>query len=97
MFQPRKLVLPIFALLGLGLAACASAGGVESTPPVATAGLGSLSQPSLAPTGTVVVTPMAANPAPTAATVPEDQHATDPTTVDLASGRPTLVKFFAFW
>jgi hypothetical protein len=25
------------------------------------------------------------------------QFATDPSTVDLASGRPTLVKFFAFW
>lgn len=24
-------------------------------------------------------------------------HATDPTTVNLASGRPTLVEFFAFW
>jgi uncharacterized lipoprotein YajG len=26
-----------------------------------------------------------------------DQYATDPTTVNLAAGRPTLVKFFAFW
>jgi hypothetical protein len=25
------------------------------------------------------------------------QEATDPTTVNLASGKPTLVKFFAFW
>jgi hypothetical protein len=28
---------------------------------------------------------------------PGGQFATDPSTVDLASGRPTLVKFFAFW
>ena len=26
-----------------------------------------------------------------------DQYATDPSTVELAAGRPTLVKFFAFW
>jgi hypothetical protein len=24
-------------------------------------------------------------------------HATDPTTVNLASGKPTLLEFFAFW
>jgi hypothetical protein len=31
------------------------------------------------------------------ATVRLDQYATDPASVNLAAGRPTLVKFFAFW
>ena len=55
-----------------------------------------------------VVTPMVSAATP-ATTLPEisatstkavglgGQYATDPATVDLASGRPTLVKFFAFW
>ena len=34
---------------------------------------------------------------PTAATIRTELHATDPATVNLASGKPTLVEFFAFW
>jgi hypothetical protein len=37
------------------------------------------------------------NPTATIVVGPGGQFATDPSTVDLASGRPTLVKFFAFW
>jgi hypothetical protein len=38
-------------------------------------------------------------PAPPTETrqVVTEQYATDPATVNLAAGRPTLVKFFAFW
>jgi hypothetical protein len=35
--------------------------------------------------------------APAAAPVDPKLHATDPTTVKLASGGPQLVEFFAFW
>jgi hypothetical protein len=34
---------------------------------------------------------------PTAAPIDRKLHATDPTTVKLASGGPQLVEFFAFW
>jgi len=34
---------------------------------------------------------------PTAHTIRTELAATDPSTVDLTSGRPTLVEFFAFW
>ena len=34
---------------------------------------------------------------PTAATIRTELHATDPASVNLASGKPTLVEFFAFW
>ena len=34
---------------------------------------------------------------PAVATVRTELHATDPATVNLASGKPTLVEFFAFW
>lgn len=35
--------------------------------------------------------------APTLVPVKSDLEATDPATVDLASGSPLLVEFFAFW
>jgi len=35
--------------------------------------------------------------APTLVPVNSDLEATDPATVDLASGSPLLVEFFAFW
>ena len=34
---------------------------------------------------------------PTAATIRTELHATNPASVNLASGKPTLVEFFAFW
>jgi len=34
---------------------------------------------------------------PAAPTIRTELAATDPTTVNLASGKPTLVEFFAFW
>jgi len=34
---------------------------------------------------------------PTARTIRTELAATDPATVNLASGKPTLVEFFAFW
>ena len=77
------------------LGACANAGTppvdlptatIEGTSPAATA--------SASPT-VLTSTPLP-GPAETKPVITE-QYATDPTTVDLASDRPTLVKFFAFW
>jgi len=93
----KSLALLFLGFLTLGPAACASPRTEMSASPVSSAELSSIVQPSLAPTGTTVLAPAQATQAPTAQTIREDQYATDPTTVDLASGRPTLVKFFAFW
>ncbi len=97
MYQSRKHPLLLLALLALGLAACASPRSVVSALPAPSIEVGSNLQPTQAPKGTPVLSPVEATAAPTAQTVRQDQYATDPTTVDLASGRPTLVKFFAFW
>jgi hypothetical protein len=48
-------------------------------------------QPSVSPIGSLTVTQAATAPVRT------ELEASDPTTVSLANGRPTLVEFFAFW
>ena len=61
---------------------------VEATAiPIATAAPASNSEP---------VAPVEQEPAPPV-TVREGLAATDPATVNLANGTPTLVEFFAFW
>ncbi len=97
MFLSKKPLLLFLVWLTLGLAACVSPRAAVSTLPVPSAAAGSLPQSTPAPMGTVVLSPVGATQALTAPTIRQDQYATDPTTVDLASGRPTLVKFFAFW
>ncbi len=83
----------------LVLAASLSACGPASTPtealPVAT----QPSTPTPAPEVLSVLPPVTEEsvlPVPTS-TLRSGQEATDPTTVTLASGKPALVKFFAFW
>ena len=81
-------------LTGL-LSACGPAAAPTEALPMATLP----ATPTLALEGTAGLPPAtqdSASPAPTP-TLRSGQEATDPTTVNLASGKPTLVKFFAFW
>lgn len=79
---------------------------------LAAAGMLAACQPATAPAATTVAPagPTAASPPTAPATVAATAEAaatgrplrtaleaTDPTTVSLANGRPTLVEFFAFW
>lgn len=94
----------IIYLLTVGawlLAACASPapagsadtpGGQAAAPTVAAPAL--TANPTLAPT---VVVPTAAPTATTAREVKTGFEATDPSTVQLAAGKPQLVEFFAVW
>ena len=97
------LIPPILLLLSLAAASCGPAATpiAEALPPAEAISPTAVSAP---PESTP---PLSASPAPT--TPPEaaptepvyvgpgGQFATDPSTVNLASGQPTLVKFFAFW
>jgi hypothetical protein len=91
-----------------GLAACTPQGAPPesgSTPSVEPAAAASPSPSAGANASSQTAEPTGAQaPAvvPTARTLPEPQgpggqYATDPSTVVLAAGKPTLVKFFAFW
>jgi hypothetical protein len=94
-FRAKGPLLLAFAALAIGLAGCSTGGLVATAPPSVSAASATAVQPAGAEaTATVLVQ---STEAPTAPPVREDQYATDPTTVDLAIGRPTLVKFFAFW
>jgi hypothetical protein len=78
--------------LGVLLAACAPAAPIAPAPLTAT-----MAETGATPleAGVALVTPelaFAATP-----TARRGLEATDPTTVQLASGRPLLVEFFAFW
>lgn len=54
--------------------------------------------PAAAPTDAPAIVPTEAlAAAPTKKPVKTELEATDPTTVNLAAGRPQLVEFFAFW
>jgi hypothetical protein len=84
-------------LLSLTAAACAPAGTLPTAAaaPAASSTVGALPQQAAEP-----LTPTIGPPSAPTATVfvgPGGQFATDPSTVQLASGRPSLVKFFAFW
>jgi len=95
--RTRDFLLFLGIALAMGLAACSSAAPVANALPVPSVGSASVVQPTSAearPTALEADQPTQVSTAPP---VREDQYATDPTTVDLASGRPTLVKFFAFW
>jgi hypothetical protein len=59
--------------------------------------LAASSDPGAPPAGESAVSTPWASAEPTARPVRTELAATDPATVDLASGRPTLVEFFAFW
>jgi len=95
--QRPFLILPILLLVSLAGAACAPAATPIAIEPVDPEG-STLVEPTLDPN-----TPAAPTSPPEAASTEAvfvgagGQFATDPSTVDLAAGRPTLVKFFAFW
>ena len=93
MYRTRKL-LPVVALCAVVLAGCGSpapAAGIEPEikPTVSTAA------PSLP--AAALDTPAASGEVAPTPTLRVGQEATDPATVNLGSGKPTLVKFFAFW
>jgi hypothetical protein len=90
-------------LASLALTACARA-----APPIAAPLPAAESTPPTEPSPPGEATPLPSalleptrppEAAPTEARLvgPGGQFATDPATVELAAGRPTLVKFFAFW
>lgn len=89
-------------MLGLLLAACAPTVVAPTTAPVAPP---TSNAPAAAPTSapataepTVEVQPTeAVEAAPTPHAVKTELAATDPSTVQLAAGKPQLVEFFAFW
>jgi ABC-type transport system substrate-binding protein len=94
MKSSRKAVLVLWMLSAMLLAACgqASAGALAPTEePTA--------EPPLVADGASTAT-TAAPPQPldlASPTARRGLEATDPTTVRLDAGRPTLVEFFAFW
>jgi hypothetical protein len=85
-------------LPGLILGACSSGAGPAAIQPRADAPQERV--PALSPTAVedvqAATQPAEAPPAMTPTARPGLQ-ATDPTTVNLASGKPTLLEFFAFW
>ncbi|HET7011887.1 MAG TPA: hypothetical protein VFI11_14005 [Anaerolineales bacterium] len=79
------------ALMGLLLAGCQPA--ASTTPAVAPV------RPTEIPVSLTDADMLSPAPtlSPTAPPVRTSLEATDPTTVSLVNGRPTLVEFFAFW
>ncbi len=84
----------LFVLAAL-LSACGPAASPTEALPIATQAATDTLAPEVL--GTLPpATEESGSPAPTP-TLRSGQEATDPTTVNLASGKPSLVKFFAFW
>ena len=95
--QRPFLILPILLVVSLTAAACAPAATPIAVEPVEAEGP-ILVEPTLVP-GAPAAPTSPPEDAPTEAVFvgAGGQFATDPSTVELAAGRPTLVKFFAFW
>ena len=70
-------------------------GPADPEQPAAASGAGTAESPQLAPSAAPTIQVAPSQPAPP--TVRTELAATDPATVNLASGKPTLVEFFAFW
>ena len=88
-------IIGLVALTGLIMAGCQ--GAAPGTPTQAAA-LPPTAVPSASATpAPAAVTDSEATMAPTPRPVRTALEATDPTTVNLAVGRPTFVEFFAFW
>ncbi|MBM2843297.1 MAG: hypothetical protein HW404_1134 [Anaerolineales bacterium] len=96
--MPRPfLILPILLLVSLAVAACAPAATPIAVQPVETEA-SIPAEPTLVPSAPAAPTsPPDAAPTEAVFVGAGGQFATDPSTVELAAGRPTLVKFFAFW
>jgi len=84
----------LFVLAAL-LSACGPAASPTEALPIATPAATDTPAPEVLNT-LPPATEESGSPAPTP-TLRSGQEATDPTTVNLASGKPALVKFFAFW
>lgn len=99
----RSMRIPaiIFLIIPIVLAGCQ--GGISATetaPPVveeSTQGSPSVTESQEKPTIDPATTPAAEPSLDVVPTAREGLEATDPSTVVLASGKPTLVEFFAFW
>ena len=94
MYRTWKL-LPVVALCAVVLAACGAPAPTAVIEPEIKPTVVSTTAPSLPPAALDTPAP-SVEVAPTP-TLRQGQEATDPATVNLASGKPTLVKFFAFW
>ncbi len=94
-------IIPVFLLVMLVLAACSSSAPVA--PPAEAVGEATpVTDPaSSQPVGEASPTEASADPAAPVQDVKPtprpDLHASDPSTVSLASGQLQLVEFFAFW
>jgi len=102
--MPRPfLIPPILLLVSLAAASCGPAATpiAEALPPAEVLSPTVVSAPPEAtrlPTAfPAPTTPPESAPTEPVYVGPGGQFATDPSTVNLASGQPTLVKFFAFW
>lgn len=93
----RKMFFLLLALV-MALAACGpqtqtGSGAGDTVSPTETTGSTAMRTPA-GPT----VSPQPATAAPSVIVTPRaEMQATDPATVTLASGRPQLIEFFAFW
>ena len=93
--QRPFLILPILLLVSLAAAGCASPATPITDVPVE-AEVSIPAGATLVPSVTAAPTSPEAAPTEAVFVGAGGQFATDPSTVDLAAGRPTLVKFFAF-
>jgi ABC-type transport system substrate-binding protein len=96
-------LLPILSLLAVLLAACAPASAAPNPPAAATQTLiqpsgTSLAAPTFEPATEAVVPTeaLAGTPPPIATSRGPDLEATDPSTVNLASGQVQFIEFFRF-
>src|SRR5262245_55730583 len=102
MMKTNLASLSSLSLIAVILAACASPQPTPSPPPIVAPVLPSSTVlPPVAPTDTAVVSPEVVDaptqtPIPVATSRGPDLHATDPTTVSLASGQYQFVEFFRF-
>ena len=91
----RSQIIGLVALVALIIAGCQ---GAAPATPTQAAALPRTAVPSApATSGPEAATDSVPTAAPTLRPVRTALEATDPTTVNLAVGRPTFVEFFAFW
>jgi hypothetical protein len=110
--KPLGLVVVLIILMVFLLSACATQAGpaqpafqepvpsVEGTAPATPPDEGEIVEGITATLSPVPADPASAAPSPEPAVQPTprlDLHATDPSEVTLAAGKPQLVEFFAFW
>jgi ABC-type transport system substrate-binding protein len=89
----RRSFLLVVALVAGTLAGCQPA----ATPTALTAPAEPTAIAVASPSTVAATSPATAAVSPTARPLRTALEATDPTTVSLANGQPTLVEFFAFW